>query len=203
MFNLLCLISLTRPQRVRSSTLQTTCHYRIMHFCGTRPFSLARNESLDRSKWSWPSSWTLGSVAQMADCMHEQQAELKRSSYTGAALRFIVFSKTRTLYCPLSICSATAAVSLYLLGQRVWQNEKIMTIIHPWHLCLIRKVFLTSSFLRGGLLGSGRSFDRSPAKRCYEYWTGRWFCYFAWSYKSLMQMWLMQYFICNIFITTP
>lgn len=67
----------------------------------------------------------------MAGCMLEQQAELKQGSYTGAELRFIVSSKTRTLYCPLSICSATAAVSLYLLGQRVWQNEKIMTIKHP------------------------------------------------------------------------
>lgn len=101
--------------------------------------------SLDESQWSWPSSWTVRAVAQMAGCMLEQQAETKAHRE-----RFIVFSKTCTLYCPFSICSATAAVSIYLLGQRVWQNERIMTIKHPWHLHLIRKVFWTSFLMMDG-----------------------------------------------------
>lgn len=106
--------------------------------------------SLDESQWSWPSSWTVRAVAQMVGCMLEQQAETKTHRE-----RFIVSSKTCTLYCPFSICSATAAVSLYLLGQRVWQNERIMTIKHPWHLHLIRKVFWTAFLMMdGGHIGS-------------------------------------------------
>ncbi len=175
MFNLLlvpCLISHQIPSHThKESTLQLSrpchCHDAHLHdFPCLEMFSW-------QIQWSWPSSWTVGSAAQMAGCMLEQQAELKQGSYTGAELRFIVSSKTRTLYCPLSICSATAAVSLYLLGHESGK-KKIMTIKHPY-ICAFRKVFGASSlrWAEGGCarIARVRAKLRPMDERWYEYWT--------------------------------